>query len=189
MSRISNVPITVPKGVTVTVGDTDVKVKGPKGELAIEYHGRVTIEQKDGEISVSANPADLNEDGKPKDSQTKANLGLYYRLVLNMIIGVTEGFKKELEVQGVGYRAQMKGKKLVLNLGFSHPVEMDPPAGITFSAPSQTEIAVEGADKQMVGQLAAQIRKYRVPEPYKGKGVRYKGEYIVRKAGKSGGKK
>lgn len=180
MSRIGNVPITVPSGVTVNLDDTGVKVKGPKGELGIEYHGRVEIKQENGEITVKR---------FKDDSQSKAFHGLYHRLITNMITGVTDGFKKELEVQGVGYRVQMQGKKLVMNLGFSHPVEIDPPKGITLSAPSQTEIAVEGADKQMVGQVAAQLRKYRPPEPYKGKGVRYKGEYIVRKAGKSGGKK
>ncbi len=180
MSRIGKLPIAIPKGVEVKTTPTEVTVKGPKGTLSVPTHGRVDVKIEDGSVHV-ARFSDARQD--------RAYHGLYQRLIRNSVIGVSEGFKKELEIQGVGYRAQAKGKSLSLSLGYSHPIEVTPPAGITLSAPQPTEVVVEGADKQQVGQIAAIIRGYRPPEPYKGKGVRYKGEYVRRKAGKSGGKK
>lgn len=179
MSRIGNNPIPVPSGVTVKITPTEVSVKGPKGELGIQTHGRVAVAQEDGSLVVRR-----FDDAR----QSRAYHGLYQRLITNLVLGVTEGFKKELEIQGVGYRAAMKGRALALSLGFSHPVELEPPKGITFATPTQTEIVVEGADKQLVGEWAARIRGLRPPEPYKGKGVRYKGEYVRKKVGKSTGK-
>lgn len=179
MSRIGKLPIPVPTGVAVTITPTQVSVKGPKGTLSVETHGRVEVKQEDGEIVVRR-----YDDAR----QSRAYHGLYQRLISNCVAGVTDGFKRELEIQGVGYRASMQGKNLVLTLGFSHPIELEPPQGITFSTPTQTEVVVEGIDKQVVGEYAARIRGYRPPEPYKGKGVRYKGEYVRRKEGKSSGK-
>lgn len=176
MSRIGKLPIPVPKGVEVKISPTSVSVKGPKGTLSVETHGRVEVAQENGNIIVRR-----FDDA----SQSKAFHGLYQRLIANCVTGVSEGFKKELEIQGVGYKAAVQGKKLVLNLGHSHPIEVDPPAGVTLSAPKPTEVVIEGADKQVVGQIAANIRSYRPPEPYKGKGVRYKGEYVRRKVGKT----
>lgn len=180
MSRIGNIPIPVPSGVNVNSSGTEIKVKGPKGELGLDFQGRVEVKVENNEINVRR-----FDDSR----QSRAFHGLYQRLITNLVLGVSEGFKKDLEVQGVGYRVQMQGKKLVMSLGYSHPVEIDPPAGITISTPTQTTISVEGADKQRVGQVAAELRSKRPPEPYKGKGVRYVGEYVPRKAGKSGGKK
>ena len=180
MSRIGNNPISLPSGVNVNTSGTEITVKGPKGELGLDFQGRVEVKVEDNEIHVRR-----FDDSK----KSRAFHGTYQRLITNLVLGVSEGFKKELEVQGVGYRVQMKGKTLVMNLGYSHPVEVNPPAGITLSTPTPTTVAVEGYDKQQVGQLAAELRAKRPPEPYKGKGVRYLGEYVPRKAGKASGKK
>jgi large subunit ribosomal protein L6 len=180
MSRVGNAPITVPAGVDVTVSGRTISVKGPKGTLERQIPGNITVEQ-DGETLSVARPNDENK--------TKAMHGLTRSLVNNMVIGVTEGFKKELEIHGVGYRAEAQGpNSLRLNLGFSHPVDVTAPDGITFEVPQQTQIVVNGIDKEVVGQVAANIRSIRKPEPYKGKGVRYAGERILRKAGKAGKK-
>lgn len=180
MSRIGNVPIQMPKGVKLTITPTTVTAKGPKGELSLNYKGHVKVEEKEEKVYVSR----FND-----ERESKAFHGLYHRLITNLLKGVTEGFVKDLEVQGVGYKVAMRGKTLVMSLGFSHPVEIDSPKGITITTPSPTLIKVEGSDKQQVGQVAAELRSHRPPEPYKGKGVRYVGEYVPRKAGKSGGKK
>lgn len=180
MSRIGKLPIQIPKGVEVKPSPTEVSVKGPKGTLNVPTHGRVDVKVEEGKVKVAR---------YGDHRQAKAFHGLYQRLIRNCIVGVSEGYKKELEIQGVGYKAASQGKKLVLNLGHSHPIEFVPPTGITVSAPKPTEVIVEGADKQAVGQVAAVIRSFRPPEPYQGKGVRYKGEHVRRKAGKAGGKK
>ncbi len=178
MSRIGKAPITVPSGVEVSVSGLDVTVKGPKGTLEHTVPETISVSVDDGEINV----ARANE-----QRQTKALHGLTRSLVNNMVIGVSEGFRKDLEIIGVGYRAQAKGKdRIELALGFSHPVEVKAPDGIEFDVPEPTKIGVVGIDKQVVGQVAAEIRSYRKPEPYKGKGVRYVGERVVRKAGKAG---
>ena len=178
MSRIGKAPIPVPSGVDVTVADGRVTVKGPKGTLDREIPGTITIRQEGDELLVE----------RPDDErQSRAMHGLVRSLVNNMVVGVTDGFTKELEIIGVGYRATAKGQDtLDLALGFSHPVEVKAPAGVTFEVPSPNRIDVKGSDKELVGQVAADIRKLRKPEPYKGKGVRYLGEHVVRKAGKSG---
>lgn len=178
MSRIGKNPITIPQGVEVTIDGTKVTVKGPKGTLTQEFLKDVEIKNEDGKIIVSL----VNE----KASNIH---GLTRTLIHNMIVGVTNGFEKTLEVNGIGYRAQKQGNKLVLTLGFSHPVEVEAPEGITIDVPSQNSIIVKGIDKQLVGQVAANIREYRLPEPYKGKGIKYVGEHIRRKEGKAGGKK
>ncbi len=178
MSRIGKNPITIPQGVEVTIDGTKVTVKGPKGTLTQEFLKDVEIKNEDGKIIVSL----VNE----KASNIH---GLTRTLIHNMIVGVTDGFEKALEINGVGYRAQKQGNKLVLTLGFSHPVEVEAPEGITIDVPSQNSIIVKGIDKQLVGQVAANIREYRLPEPYKGKGIKYVGEHIRRKEGKAGGKK
>ena len=178
MSRIGKNPIPVPGGVTVTVAERTVSVKGPKGELSRAIPGVITIRQ-DGDVLLVERPDD--------ERQNRAQHGLTRTLVNNMVVGVTEGFTKELEIIGVGYRAQAQGpRKLELALGFSHPVVVDAPDGIEFDVPVPTRIAVKGIDKEAVGQVAADIRKLRKPEPYKGKGVRYLGEHVQRKAGKTG---
>ncbi|MEO6626937.1 MAG: 50S ribosomal protein L6 [Aquihabitans sp.] len=178
MSRIGKSPIPVPSSVDVTVSDRRVTVKGPKGSLERELPGTITIRQ-DGDTLLVERPDD--------ERQTRAMHGLVRSLVNNMVVGVTDGFVKELEIIGVGYRATAKGNDaLDLALGFSHPVVVKAPAGITFDVPAPNRIAVKGSDKELVGQVAADIRKLRKPEPYKGKGVRYLGEHVVRKAGKSG---
>ena len=178
MSRIGKSPISVPSGVDVTVADRHLTVKGPNGTLERDLPGTITVRQ-DGEVLLVERPDD--------ERQTRAMHGLVRSLVNNMVVGVSDGFTKELEIIGVGYRATAKGADaLDLALGFSHPVEVKAPAGITFEVPSPTRIAVKGSDKELVGQVAADIRKLRKPEPYKGKGVRYLGEHVVRKAGKSG---
>ncbi len=178
MSRIGNAPITVPSGVEVSVSGSDVTVKGPKGTLEHSLPEAISLSVEDGEISVSR----ANE-----QRQTKALHGLNRSLINNMVIGVSQGFRKDLEIIGVGYRAAAKGKdKLELALGFSHPVSVEAPEGIEFDVPEPTKIGVIGIDKQVVGQVAAEIRSYRKPEPYKGKGVRYVGERVIRKAGKAG---
>ena len=177
MSRIGNTPIAVPDGVDVSVSGQDVTVKGSKGELSITLPGDTTASVDEGVVTLV----------RPDDtSPSKAMHGLSRTLVNNMIIGVSEGFQKKLEIVGVGYRAAAKGKDaLEMQLGFSHPVHIKAPAGIEFEVPQQTEIIVKGIDKQLVGQVAADIRKWRKPEPYKGKGIKYEGEHIIRKAGKA----
>ena len=180
MSRIGKAPIAVPSGVDVSVSGSTVSVKGPKGALERDVPVLITV-VVDGETINVERPNDENK--------TKALHGLTRSLVNNMVIGVTDGFKKELEIHGVGYRAEAKGPhSLRLNLGFSHPVDVAAPDGITFEVPQQTQIIVTGIDKEIVGQVAANIRSIRKPEPYKGKGVRYAGERILRKAGKAGKK-
>jgi len=180
MSRIGKAPITVPGGVDVTINGATVSVKGPKGALSRTLPGAITVRQDDGQLLVE----------RPDDERDNRALhGLSRTLVSNMVVGVTEGFTKELEIIGVGYRAEAQGpEKLRLALGFSHPVLLDAPAGITFEVPSQTRVIVRGIDKELVGQVAANIRSIRKPEPYKGKGVRYLGEKVRRKAGKTGKK-
>jgi large subunit ribosomal protein L6 len=177
MSRIGNAPITVPTGVDVSVAGTDVTVKGSKGELSITLPGSITASVDDGVVTL-VRPDDTGDH--------KAMHGLARTLVDNMIIGVSEGFSKKLEIVGVGYRAAARGSNaLEMQLGFSHPVNIQAPEGIEFEVPVQTEIIVKGIDKQLVGQVAADIRKWRKPEPYKGKGIKYEGERVIRKAGKA----
>jgi large subunit ribosomal protein L6 len=177
MSRIGRLPITVPAGVDVTIEGRNVTVKGPKGSLSRSLHPDITVSREDGTIVVT----------RPTEQKTHKQLhGLTRTLVNNMVVGVTDGYRKGLEITGVGYRAALSGRKLQLNLGYSHQVEIDPPAGITFELENPTRLAVVGIDKELVGQIAAQVRSTRKPEPYKGKGVRYAGEYIRRKAGKAG---
>jgi large subunit ribosomal protein L6 len=176
MSRIGQAPIAVPSGVEVTVSGGSVRVKGPKGELQQRVPEGISVEQADSEIRVSrAN--DVRE--------VRALHGLVRSLVYNMVQGVTQGFEKALEIQGVGYRAQKKGNDLELAVGYSHPVSKSAPQGIEFDVPQPTRIVVRGIDKELVGQVAAEIRSIRKPEPYKGKGIRYEGEQIRRKAGKA----
>ena len=180
MSRIGKAPITIPSGVEVTISSNSVTVKGPKGTLTRPLIGGITVRQEESTLLVER-PDDLRE--------SRSLHGLTRALVNNMIVGVTDGFQKELEIIGVGYRAEAKGPgALRLNLGFSHPVEFPGPEGITFEVPVQTRIIVKGIDKELVGQVAANIRSIRKPEPYKGKGVRYVDEKILRKAGKAGKK-
>ncbi len=180
MSRIGNAPVTVPSGVEVTVSGGNITVKGPKGTLSREIPGDIQITQDDGVLTFE----------RPNDERKNRALhGLTRSLVNNMVVGVTDGFKKELEIVGVGYRAEAQGPNgLRLNLGFSHPVSVSAPEGITFEVPAPTQVVVTGIDKEVVGQVAANIRSIRKPEPYKGKGVRYAGERILRKAGKAGKK-
>jgi large subunit ribosomal protein L6 len=175
MSRIGKQPIAVPDGVQVTIEPELVKVKGPKGELEERVSRAMDVSQEDGEILVKR-PTDRGEH--------RALHGLTRSLIANMVEGVTNGYEKSLEIQGVGYRAQLQGSKLVLALGYSHPVEIDAPSGIDFEVPQPTRIIVRGISKQAVGEVAAIIRKQRPPEPYKGKGIRYQGEYVARKVGK-----
>jgi large subunit ribosomal protein L6 len=178
MSRIGKQPVPVPGGVDVKVDDGTVRVKGPKGELSLTFHPEMVVNVGDGEVVVE----------RPSDqARHKALHGLTRSLVANMVEGVTDGFTRTLEIVGVGYRAQKKGNGLTLNLGFSHTIEFEPPAGVTFDLPNQTTVVVQGADKQAVGQVAAEIRGFRPPEPYKGKGIRYQGEQVRRKAGKTAG--
>jgi large subunit ribosomal protein L6 len=175
MSRIGRKPIAVPEAVTVEVAPGRVAVKGPKGELAQVLSTEMKVEQADGAVTVER-PTNRGEH--------RALHGLTRSLIANMVEGVTDGFEKRLEIQGVGYRAQLKGKNLELALGYSHPVAIEAPEGIEFEVPQPTEIVVRGIDKQLVGQVAADIRKRRPPEPYKGKGIRYRGEHVARKVGK-----
>ncbi|MBQ3023325.1 MAG: 50S ribosomal protein L6 [Clostridia bacterium] len=180
MSRIGRMPITVPAGVTVTITeDNFVTVKGPKGELKKQLHGDMIIKQENGAVEVQR-PSEIKKH--------KALHGLTRTLLNNMIVGVTEGFKKELEINGVGYRAQMQGKTLVMNLGFSHNVEMTAPEGVTIEVPNPNSVIISGSDNQKVGQFAAEVREKRPPEPYKGKGIKYIDERIIRKEGKAGKK-
>jgi large subunit ribosomal protein L6 len=175
MSRIGRKPIEIPEGVEVDVQPGSVKVKGPKGELDQVVNREMKVVLDDGTVKVER-PTDRGEH--------RALHGLTRSLIANMVEGVTDGFERRLEIQGVGYRAQLKGKNLEMALGFSHPVSIEAPAGIDFEVPQPTEIVVRGIDKQLVGETAARIRKSRPPEPYKGKGVRYAGEYVARKVGK-----
>jgi large subunit ribosomal protein L6 len=175
MSRIGKNPVTVPSGVTLTLEGQKVTVKGPKGELNFTLPSIITGKSEGEEFSVT--PIDESKEGK-------AMWGMSRSMVANMIEGVTNGFQKNLELRGVGYRAQMKGSNLSMQLGFSHEVNYTPPKGITIAAPKATEVHVTGIDKQKVGQVAAEIRSFRKPEPYKGKGVRYEGEYVRSKEGK-----
>ena len=176
MSRIGKMPITVPAGVEVKIDGTTVAVKGPKGELTRTFRPFVTIEQEGDQLVVS----------RIDDSRdAKAQHGLVRTLVANMVEGVSNGFSKKLQLVGVGYRAALKGKDLEMQLGYSHPVLVECPEGITFQVPQPTEVIVSGSSKEQVGQVAADIRKWRRPEPYKGKGIRYEGEYIRRKLGKA----
>jgi len=177
MSRIGRLPIPVPSGVDVTIDGRTVTVKGPKGSLSRSLHPDITVSREDATIVVT----------RPTEQKLHKQLhGLTRTLVNNMVVGVTDGYRKGLEITGVGYRAALSGRKLQLNLGYSHQVEIDPPDGITFEVENPTRLAVVGIDKELVGQIAAKVRSSRKPEPYKGKGVRYAGEYIRRKAGKAG---
>lgn len=177
MSRIGKMPIAVPAGVEVTIDGSAVTVKGPKGELHRSFQPSMTIKQEDGHVIVT----------RPDDTRESKSLhGLTRTLIANMIEGVSSGFSKKLQLVGVGYRAALKGKDLEMQLGYSHPVLVEAPENITFEVPSQTEIVVSGPSKEQVGQVAANIRKWRKPEPYKGKGIRYEGEHVRRKAGKAG---
>ena len=177
MSRIGRKPVVVPAGVEITVNGNIVTVKGPKGQLEQEISKNLTVEVKEGEVVVTR-PTDNRED--------RSQHGLARTLINNMIIGVTTGFEKKMELIGVGYKAEKKGNTLVMNLGYSHPVEMVDPEGITTEVPKATEIIVRGADKALVGNYAANIRAWRKPEPYKGKGIKYVDEVIRRKEGKTG---
>ncbi|MFN8617845.1 MAG: 50S ribosomal protein L6 [Dehalococcoidia bacterium] len=177
MSRIGRQPVTVPANVTLTVGDDNfVSVKGPKGELSRQFPATIALTRDEGVVNVTR----PNDEGKQRSLH-----GLSRTLLSNMVVGVTDGFTKVLEVQGVGYRAQMQGSSLQLALGFSHPVVVAPPAGISFVVEGP-RVSIQGIDKELVGQVAANIRKLRPPEPYKGKGIRYSGERVRRKAGKAG---
>jgi len=179
MSRIGKKPVPIPKGVTVTLDGSKITVKGPKGELSRSLPAAMLVSMKDNEVVV-ARPSDENEH--------KALHGLTRTLVANMVEGVTAGFSKQLEIIGVGYKAEQRPYGLQLSLGFSHPIEYRAPAGIKLTAPQPTQVTIEGANKEMVGQVAAEIRSFRPPEPYKGKGIKYAGEQVRRKAGKAGGK-
>ena len=177
MSRIGRLPIAVPSGVDVTIDGRNVTVKGPKGSLSRSLHPDITVSREEENLVVT----------RPTEQKTHKQLhGLTRTLVNNMVVGVTDGYRKGLEITGVGYRAALSGRKLQLNLGYSHQIEIDPPEGITFEVENPTRLAVVGIDKELVGQIAAKVRSTRKPEPYKGKGVRYAGEYIRRKAGKAG---
>jgi large subunit ribosomal protein L6 len=173
MSRIAKAPIELPSGVELNVQGGEVKVKGPKGNLTLKLHPNVSLEKDEQNFLV-----------KPASNADVPMAGTYRSLVNNMVDGVSKGFEKKLTLVGVGYRAQVQGKKLTLALGFSHPVEYEAPEGITIEAPSQTELVIQGCDKQRVGQVASEIRAFRPPEPYKGKGVRYSDERVVRKEAK-----
>ena len=177
MSRVGSKPVDLPEGVDVKVDGHTVTVKGSKGELNRLFHERMGFDVDEGVVTVT----------RPDDTrESRALHGLSRALLSNMVVGVSDGFRKELEIQGVGYRASLKGKDIELLVGFSHPVVVEAPEGITFEVPEQTRIVVSGIDKEQVGQVAANIRKVRPPEPYKGKGIRYVGEYVRRKAGKAG---
>lgn len=180
MSRIGKLPVTILDGVTITVGgDNTVTVKGPKGQLSEKISKEMIIEQESGVLTVK----------RPSDEKRHRALhGLSRTLINNMVVGVTKGYSKNLDIVGVGYRAQKQGNKLVLNVGYSHPVEFTEPAGIQFDVPAPNKIVVSGIDKQLVGQLAANIRAVREPEPYKGKGIKYDNEVVLRKEGKTGKK-
>jgi ribosomal protein L6 len=177
VSRIGNKPVVIPAGVTLDLKDNTVTVKGPKGELTYTFNQNISLEQREGEVVFT----------RPDDSKENKTIHGTTRAVFNnMVVGVTEGFQKELELIGVGYRAQLQGKNLVLNVGYSHPVEFTPEEGVEIEVPSNTKVIVKGYDKQKVGELAANIRGVRPPEPYKGKGIRYVDEFVRRKEGKTG---
>ena len=177
MSRIGRLPIAVPAGVDVTIDGRSVTVKGPRGSLNRALHPDISVSRQEATLVVT----------RPTEQKTHKQLhGLTRTLVNNMVVGVTDGYRKGLEITGVGYRAALVGRKLLLNLGYSHQIEIDPPEGISFEVETPTRLAVVGIDKELVGQIAAKVRSTRKPEPYKGKGVRYAGEYIRRKAGKAG---
>ena len=178
MSRVGRLPIEVPSGVEVTIDGTYVKVKGPKGEMDFTFTPEMTIKKEDGNIVVE----------RPNDEpRNRALHGTTRSVINNMVVGVSKGFEKVLEIEGVGYRAEISGKNLIINVGFSHPVVVEPPEGISFDVDMKVrQIKVSGYSKQVVGQVAADIRKLRPPEPYKGKGIRYQGEYVRRKPGKAG---
>jgi large subunit ribosomal protein L6 len=177
MSRIGRLPITVPAGVDVSVDGAHISVKGPKGSLSRDIAPQLRIVREDGVLRVE----------RPNDAKESRELhGLTRTLIANMVTGVTTGYRKGLEITGVGYRAQLVGRKLQLSLGYSHPIEVDPPEGVAFEVETPTRLAVTGIDKELVGHVAAKVRAMRKPEPYKGKGVRYSGEVIRRKAGKAG---
>jgi large subunit ribosomal protein L6 len=177
MSRIGRLPVTIPAGVDIKIDGQRVTVKGPKGQLERTFHPNMAIAREDGKITVAR-----GDDSK----ENRALHGLTRTLLANMVAGVTTGFAKDLEISGTGYRAVLQGKKLQLALGFSHPIEIDPPAGITFALETPQKVKVSGVDKEVVGEIAAKIRGLRDPDPYKAKGVKYAGEYIRRKAGKAG---
>jgi large subunit ribosomal protein L6 len=179
MSRIGKKPIVIPNGVTVNIKDSTLSVKGPKGELAMPFQSNISVTIENNEVVVKR-PDDLKEN--------KALHGLTRALIQNMVIGVTDEYKKVLDIVGVGYRAEMKGSNLLINIGYSHPVYFMPPEGVLVQTPTQTQIVVTGIDKQLVGSVASKIRSIRKPEPYKGKGIKYNNEVIVRKAGKTAGK-
>lgn len=176
MSRIGKKLIVVPKDVKISINGDEIKVEGPKGKLSMKVHHRIKAEMKDGSLLII----------RKSDSKLDKSLhGLSRSLAANMVKGVTEGYQKELEIQGVGFRAQIQGKQLNMQLGFSHPINYDIPDGITIETPKPTSVIIKGIDKSKVGEVAAEIRDYYKPEPYKGKGVRYKGEYVRHKAGKA----
>lgn len=179
MSRVGKKPIIIPKGVSVTKNQNIIKVKGPKGELQTAVHNNMKVEIKDGELSVQ----------RPDDLKLNKSLhGLTRALIHNMIKGVTDQYQKTLDIVGVGYKAEQKGDNLLINIGYSHPIYFIPPSGITLQAPTPNQIIVSGIDKQLVGMVSAKIRSFRKPEPYKGKGIKYSDEQIIRKAGKTAGK-
>lgn len=179
MSRVGRKPVEIPKGVTITKNGSNVKVKGPKGELESRLHPNISVEIKDNELIVT----------RPDDTkENKALHGLTRALIQNMVNGVLNVFTKTLDIVGVGYRAELKGKNLLLNIGYSHPIYFIPPEGVVIQTPVQTQIIISGIDKQLVGLVAAKIRSIRKPEPYKGKGIKYSDEQIQRKAGKTAGK-
>ncbi|MEO0991332.1 MAG: 50S ribosomal protein L6 [Pseudomonadota bacterium] len=175
MSRIGKKPVPLPNGVEAKVSGQTVEVKGPKGTRSFTATDDVSLAVEDGSVAVTP---------RGTSKRARQQWGMSRTMIQNLVTGVTSGFKKELEIQGVGYRAQMQGNTLKLNLGYSHEVNFEVPEGITVTAPKQTEVVIEGADQQQVGQVAANIREWRAPEPYKGKGIRYKGEFIFRKEGK-----
>jgi large subunit ribosomal protein L6 len=175
MSRVANSPVEIPKGVETNLSDTEISVKGSKGNLNLALHSSVAVAQ-DGET--------LNVSAKDGSRQANAMAGTFRSLINNMCVGVSQGFEKKLELQGVGYRAKAEGKKINITVGYSHPINYELPEGVTADTPSQTEIVITGADKQLVGQVAAEIRDFRPPEPYKGKGIRYVDERVFRKEAK-----
>lgn len=175
MSRVANSPVEIPKGVETNLSDTEISVKGSKGNLSLVLHSSVAVAQ-DGEI--------LNVSAKDGSRQANAMAGTFRSLINNMCVGVSQGFEKKLELQGVGYRAKAEGKKINITVGYSHPINYELPEGVKAETPSQTEIVITGADKQLVGQVAAEIRDFRPPEPYKGKGIRYSDERVFRKEAK-----
>lgn len=182
MSRIGRKPVTVPAGVKVAVSGQDVKVEGPKGALALSVHPAI-------KVGIAEDGKEILVERQDDERESRALHGLTRSLVNNMVVGVSQGYVKKLEIQGVGYQAQLKGKQVALQVGFANQIILDPPAGVTVTLPDPTHITVSGVDKQAVGQFAADLRKARPPEPYKGKGVRYEGEVVRRKAGKAFGSK